>query len=75
MAALDLADTAGRTRVMLVDDHAIVREGYRSLLQKQDRLRREGFSVDHLCVRHLRLDHRLVRRTAADDHLLALEIG
>jgi two-component system, NarL family, invasion response regulator UvrY len=24
--------------VMLVDDHAIVREGYRSLLQKQDRL-------------------------------------
>ena len=38
MAALDLADTAGRTRVMLADDHAIVREGYRSLLQKQDRL-------------------------------------
>ena len=33
------ADTAGRTRVMLADDHAIVREGYRSLLQKQDRLR------------------------------------
>ena len=30
--------TAGRTRVMLADDHAIVREGYRSLLQKQDRL-------------------------------------
>ena len=29
---------AGNTRVMLVDDHAIVREGYRSLLQKQDRL-------------------------------------
>ena len=28
-----------RTRVMLVDDHAIVREGYRSLLQKQERLR------------------------------------
>ena len=27
------------TRVMLVDDHAIVREGYRSLLQKQDHLR------------------------------------
>lgn len=27
------------TRVMLADDHAIVREGYRSLLQKQDRLR------------------------------------
>jgi DNA-binding NarL/FixJ family response regulator len=38
MAALDLADTGGRTRVMLADDHAIVREGYRSLLQKQDRL-------------------------------------
>ena len=27
------------TRVMLADDHAIVREGYRSLLQKQDGLR------------------------------------
>src|ERR1700744_2309779 len=27
------------TRVMLVDDHAIVREGYRSLLHKQDCLR------------------------------------
>jgi two-component system, NarL family, invasion response regulator UvrY len=26
----------GLTRVMLADDHAIVREGYRSLLQKQD---------------------------------------
>ncbi len=32
------ADTGSRTRVMLVDDHAIVREGYRSLLQKQDGL-------------------------------------
>ena len=31
-------DARGRIRVMLVDDHAIVREGYRSLLQKQDRL-------------------------------------
>jgi DNA-binding NarL/FixJ family response regulator len=30
---------SGFTRVMLADDHAIVREGYRSLLQKQDRLR------------------------------------
>jgi DNA-binding NarL/FixJ family response regulator len=29
----------GFTRVMLADDHAIVREGYRSLLQKQDGLR------------------------------------
>jgi two-component system invasion response regulator UvrY len=29
---------ADRTRIMLVDDHAIVREGYRSLLQKQPRL-------------------------------------
>jgi DNA-binding NarL/FixJ family response regulator len=28
-----------RARIMLVDDHAIVREGYRSLLQKQPRLR------------------------------------
>ncbi len=33
-----MSDARGRTRVMLVDDHAIVREGYRSLLQKQDRL-------------------------------------
>ena len=32
-------DASSHTRVMLVDDHAIVREGYRSLLQKQDRLR------------------------------------
>lgn len=31
--------TRNFTRVMLADDHAIVREGYRSLLQKQDRLR------------------------------------
>src|SRR4051794_26659241 len=31
-------NTRGRTRVLLADDHAIVREGYRSLLQKQDRL-------------------------------------
>jgi two-component system, NarL family, invasion response regulator UvrY len=31
--------TGGHTSVVLVDDHAIVREGYRSLLQKQDRLR------------------------------------
>jgi DNA-binding NarL/FixJ family response regulator len=28
----------GRQRIMLVDDHAIVREGYRSVLQKQPRL-------------------------------------
>lgn len=27
--------TAARAKIMLVDDHAIVREGYRSLLQKQ----------------------------------------
>jgi DNA-binding NarL/FixJ family response regulator len=33
------ADVNSRTRVMLADDHAIVREGYRALLQKQDRLR------------------------------------
>jgi two-component system, NarL family, invasion response regulator UvrY len=31
--------TDARTSIMLVDDHAIVREGYRSLLQKQPRLR------------------------------------
>jgi len=30
--------TDDRTKIMLVDDHAIVREGYRSLLQKQPRL-------------------------------------
>ena len=36
---VSMADTGNFTRVMLVDDHAIVREGYRSLLQKQDRLR------------------------------------
>jgi len=33
-----MPDMRSRIRVMLVDDHAIVREGYRSLLQKQDRL-------------------------------------
>ena len=33
-----MPDTRNFTRVMLVDDHAIVREGYRSLLHKQDRL-------------------------------------
>ena len=33
-----MPDTGKFTRVMLVDDHAIVREGYRSLLHKQDRL-------------------------------------
>ena len=32
------ADAHSRTRVMLADDHAIVREGYRALLQKQNRL-------------------------------------
>src|SRR5580692_8144111 len=31
-------DTIRFTRVMLADDHEIVREGYRSLLQRQDRL-------------------------------------
>jgi two-component system, NarL family, invasion response regulator UvrY len=36
---LSAPGTCGLTRVMLADDHAIVREGYRSLLQKQDRLR------------------------------------
>ena len=29
----------GRSKIMLVDDHAIVREGYRSILQKQPGLR------------------------------------
>jgi two-component system invasion response regulator UvrY len=36
---LSMQGAGGFTRVMLADDHAIVREGYRSLLQKQDRLR------------------------------------
>ena len=31
--------TDDRTKIMLIDDHAIVREGYQSLLQKQPRLR------------------------------------
>ncbi len=35
---MTVRDVRARIRVMLVDDHAIVREGYRSLLQKQDRL-------------------------------------
>ena len=35
---MTVPDVRGSIRVMLVDDHAIVREGYRSLLQKQDRL-------------------------------------
>jgi DNA-binding NarL/FixJ family response regulator len=35
MSANDPAMAAHRTRIMLVDDHAVVREGYRSLLQKQ----------------------------------------
>jgi two-component system, NarL family, invasion response regulator UvrY len=35
---LSRPDARGFTRIMLVDDHAIVREGYRSLLHKQDRL-------------------------------------
>jgi DNA-binding NarL/FixJ family response regulator len=33
-----MPDARNFTRVMLADDHAIVREGYRALLQKQDRL-------------------------------------
>jgi DNA-binding NarL/FixJ family response regulator len=36
---MSMSGAGGFTRVMLADDHAIVREGYRSLLQKQDRLR------------------------------------
>jgi two-component system invasion response regulator UvrY len=35
---LSTTNATGRIRVMLADDHAIVREGYRSLLHKQDRL-------------------------------------
>jgi two-component system invasion response regulator UvrY len=35
---MTMPDVRGCIRVMLVDDHAIVREGYRSLLQKLDRL-------------------------------------
>jgi two-component system, NarL family, invasion response regulator UvrY len=36
---MTVPDTKNFVRVMLADDHAIVREGYRSLLHKQDRLR------------------------------------
>jgi two-component system, NarL family, invasion response regulator UvrY len=43
---LSIPGGSGLTRVMLVDDHAIVREGYRSLLQKQDRLRVVGEAAD-----------------------------
>jgi two-component system, NarL family, invasion response regulator UvrY len=35
---LSVSDGGQFTRVMLADDHEIVREGYRSLLQRQDRL-------------------------------------
>ena len=34
--------THSRIRVMLADDHAIVREGYRALLQKQQDLPQSG---------------------------------
>jgi DNA-binding NarL/FixJ family response regulator len=33
-----MTSTSSPIRILLVDDHAIVREGYRSLLQKQDNL-------------------------------------
>jgi two-component system, NarL family, invasion response regulator UvrY len=36
---MTMPGTESCTRVMLADDHAIVREGYRSLLHKQERLR------------------------------------
>jgi DNA-binding NarL/FixJ family response regulator len=35
---MSVPDARSLTRVMLVDDHAIVREGYRALLHKQNRL-------------------------------------
>jgi two-component system invasion response regulator UvrY len=38
--------TDDRATILLVDDHAIVREGYRSLLQKQPRLRVVAEAVD-----------------------------
>lgn len=34
------------TKILLVDDHAVVREGYRSLLEKQPRLRVVGEAAD-----------------------------
>ena len=43
---MSLPDTRNFTRVLLADDHAIVREGYRSLLHKQDRLRVVGEAGD-----------------------------
>jgi two-component system, NarL family, invasion response regulator UvrY len=38
--------TDDRATILLVDDHAIVREGYRSLLQKQPRLRVVAEAID-----------------------------
>ncbi|MGA7811237.1 response regulator transcription factor [Bradyrhizobium sp.] len=38
MSVTDSAMAVHRTSIMLVDDHAVVREGYRSLLQKQSQL-------------------------------------
>src|SRR5674476_144155 len=38
VGTVGIVDSRNFTRVMLADDHAIVREGYRSLLHKQDRL-------------------------------------
>ena len=38
--------TARRIKVLLVDDHAIVREGYRSLLEKQVRIEVVGEAAD-----------------------------
>lgn len=37
---------AGVIKVLIVDDHAIVREGYRSLLEKQPRMRVVGEAAD-----------------------------
>ena len=40
----------GAISVLLVDDHAIVREGYRSLLQKQPGLKLAGEASDGACA-------------------------
>jgi two-component system, NarL family, invasion response regulator UvrY len=52
--------TDARTSIMLVDDHAIVREGYRSLLQKQPRLRVVAEATDGAAA------YRLYKETTPD---------
>ena len=52
--------TDARAKIMLVDDHAIVREGYRSLLEKQPGLRVVAEAADGAAA------YRLFKETAPD---------